>query len=134
MIKKPGASGSSCLPQRKRGRSDQPTEEKMKKFIVAAALIAIASSAQAFENHQPVIIASAANVGQCQLVGTFRGPTGYRMMGSPSVAAGFEGGAMQMAAEKGATHMVWAYEDSGLERTVLGKAYKCGGTEAIAMY
>jgi len=106
----------------------------MKKFVLSAALIAIASSVQAFENQKPVIIASASNVEQCQLVGIFRGPTGYRMMGSPSVAAGFESGAMQMAAEKGATHMVWAYEDSSLERTVLGKAYKCGGTEAIAMY
>lgn len=61
----------------------------------------------------------------CQCVGTFNGPTGYRMVGEPAASEIFKSKAIEHAKELEATHISWTYEDNLLTETIVATAYKC---------
>lgn len=104
----------------------------MKTIFLVASLIALTSSAQAFEQPASIIVADAKLVEGCQYLGIVEGPTGYRLTGSPAVLGSFKADAMKKAKELNATHISWAYEDSGLERSIIGNVYRCSDTVTIA--
>lgn len=97
----------------------------MKYLIWIISILLISNTALAIEETIVLVDYNKNDVQACQEIETLQGPTGYRMVGPPSAMAKFKASVKEEAESTGATHIVWSYVDSGLERTLYGKVYNC---------
>lgn len=97
----------------------------MKNLLWVASIFLLSNTALAIEESTIVVDYNKINVQACQQIETLEGPTGYRMMGPPEVLGSFKDKVRKKAEDIGATHIVWSYVESGLERQIYGKVYNC---------
>lgn len=72
-------------------------------------------------------VGSQMTVNECRKVGTFPGPKGYRMYGTPTATAKFKFETAEKAKAQGATHIFWDEDVLGLKGQLVGYAYDCTG-------
>ncbi len=98
----------------------------MKKSLVVVSLLLLVGCG-GFSGKQSTIVEADVpyQVKDCQFLKSFKGPSGYRMWGTPMIIGNFKNEAIQKAEKIGATHILWRNESAGLGETAFVDAYKC---------
>ena len=97
----------------------------MRKVLFVASLFILSGCSAFTVKQSPLIqVGSSADVKDCKLLESFRGPTSYRMWGTPYLG-NFANEAMAKAEKIGATHTRLTEESSSIGSIAVLRAYKC---------
>ncbi len=104
----------------------------MKSYCLYALFVTTLFSTAASAFGSPIEEVDPQTVRQCMFIAQFKGPDGYRMVGTPAVMNGFKNRAMEEAQHLGATHITWSHAETLLTDRIIGSAYKCDTNHIVA--